>query len=144
MFDIPTIYQRLYQRGVELTDNKSTVQELQIFHGDILDLCEIAPEDEFDTDVDVVDDPPKRDEGRAFGGTLLSRGSLVTQATQAQAEGTETSRSNSEHVEDDAEAAAPMEDTQEVPMESLEVQCPACTFANSADSSCCTMCGTSF
>ncbi|KAG6851255.1 hypothetical protein H0H93_011691 [Arthromyces matolae] len=70
-FSMPTICQRLFHRGKELDENSATVDSLEIFAGDILDL---RREDEVvDLDSEPEVDVRPRDEGRGFSGTLLGR-----------------------------------------------------------------------
>ncbi|KAK7693457.1 hypothetical protein QCA50_003025 [Cerrena zonata] len=73
VLDIPTIYQRLYFQGKELDDNAANVVMLGVMSNDTLYLKE-EPEDVDMLDTDTEDPLPKSksDEGRGFGGTLLS------------------------------------------------------------------------
>ncbi|TRM62650.1 hypothetical protein BD626DRAFT_548499 [Schizophyllum amplum] len=69
---IPTICQRLFYQGKELDDNEATMQSLNIFANDVIDLRQ-AHEIHSLSD-DDGDEPAKkrqRSEERGFGGTLL-------------------------------------------------------------------------
>lgn len=67
-WNIPTICQRLFYHDQELKDNTATVESLQIYANDVLDLQE--ENEVIDIDSDTEERKP-RDEGRGFGGTLL-------------------------------------------------------------------------
>lgn len=153
--NIPTIYQKLFHRGTELADNDSTVQALDIFANDTLEVCEVTPPDEedFGSDIDVVDAPKPRKEGRAFGGTLLAgEGSIVKSRTSPAAE-KEAKHPESEHM-DDITVPAPSTNTSsgdeikiDAPSEDVgvgEVICSACTLANPVEAICCEVCDTPF
>jgi ubiquitin carboxyl-terminal hydrolase 48 len=115
--NIPTIYQRLFFKGKELTDNSETVSSLGILANDSLDLRE---EKENDDTLNLDTNPFGRDppeEGRAFGGTILSG---VTQRANTSKEANHLS--------------SPKERT-------MSNHCPVCTFINSDDLTFCTMCG---
>ncbi|KAG5354039.1 hypothetical protein C0989_009736 [Termitomyces sp. Mn162] len=77
--DIPTICQRIFHHGKELNDNAATMESLEIFADDILDLRRENEAVELDSDSEVE----PRDEGRGFDGTLLgSSGSQRTKILQ--------------------------------------------------------------
>lgn len=68
--NIPTIYQRLFYRGTELTNSLETMASLGILADDILEFREEMQTEE-------MSHPDKEQfnlelEGRAFGGTALS------------------------------------------------------------------------
>ncbi|KAF8498901.1 hypothetical protein JB92DRAFT_2983100 [Gautieria morchelliformis] len=73
-FNIPTICQRLYFKNQELSNNLDTVASLGILANDTLELREEKEnEDALTSDVEQCSREP-REEGRAFGGTILSGG----------------------------------------------------------------------
>uniref|UniRef100_A0A0W0FLB1 ubiquitinyl hydrolase 1 n=1 Tax=Moniliophthora roreri TaxID=221103 RepID=A0A0W0FLB1_MONRR len=78
MLNIPTICQRLFYQGKELDDGAATVGSIGLFANDILDLQEQIEVHELSDDDDGFGIP--RDEGRAFGGTLLGSASTVVPA----------------------------------------------------------------
>lgn len=117
-FNIPTIAQKIFYHGEELSDNSATVQTLGILSHDFLDLRE--ENEDVNIFSDSEDESPKktrRSEGRGFGGTLLG-GSLETDHKPHQG-------SDSDH----APTVKP---------------CSACTFENALDVSKCTICDTPF
>ncbi|KAG6860930.1 hypothetical protein C0995_005885 [Termitomyces sp. Mi166 len=77
--EIPTICQRLLHDGKELDDNTATMEALEIFAGDILDLRQENEVVDLDSDSEAERRP--RDEGRGFHGTLLGSSESVDQAT---------------------------------------------------------------
>ncbi|KAF8587403.1 cysteine proteinase [Ramaria rubella] len=112
--EIPTICQRLFFKGRELTDNQETVASLGILANDTLDLWEAKENDDaFNSDVE-----PEfhcREEGRAFGGTILS--GVAKKASSEKDRGSSP------------EAVLTLN------------HCPVCTFINEDDQSTCDMCG---
>ncbi|KAH9173623.1 cysteine proteinase [Lactarius sanguifluus] len=71
---IPTICQRLFYRGRELTDSSASVATLGILANDVLDLREEQEnEDLLDTDTEAPQQRRETD-GGGFSGTLLARG----------------------------------------------------------------------
>ena len=66
--DVPTICQRLFFHGAELADGAAAAAALGIVAHDTLELREAR---EGERDDDVAGDGERRDEGRAFGGTVL-------------------------------------------------------------------------
>ncbi|GLB34824.1 putative cysteine proteinase [Lyophyllum shimeji] len=76
---IPTICQRLFHHGKELTDNAATVEDLQILAHDILDLQQENEVHELGTDSDEERRP--REEERGFGGTVLGGSRSERQAS---------------------------------------------------------------
>ena len=110
-------------------DNEATVATLGVLSNDIFDLREVKE------DVDLLDDsdtdrPPaakkRRDEGRAFGGTLLS-GDFSSDREIP--EDTASERGSSVGVQDEQSFGE-------------EISCPACTYKNSAEAIVCQMCET--
>ena len=69
-FSLPTISQRLFLRARELEDNSSTVESLQIFANDIVDLREVEDVVDLTSDADAPVGTKTR-EGNGFSGTLL-------------------------------------------------------------------------
>ncbi|TCD68915.1 hypothetical protein EIP91_009466 [Steccherinum ochraceum] len=123
---IPTIYQRLFHRGHELEDNAVTLVSLGVLSNDVLDLREEPEDVEMIESGDEDGAPRKRtDEGRAFGGTLLSGGDLPAAVPSTSSESHETT---------------PAVETPIV----VEKACPACTFINPPDVLMCTICDTVF
>ncbi|KAH9993782.1 cysteine proteinase [Russula vinacea] len=120
--DIPTICQRLFYQGCELTDSSASVAALSILANDVLDLREEQENEELlETDTEM---PPQRREtdGGGFGGTLLARGW--------------TSESLPDDTMSDRTATsspAPMDATK---------PCPKCTFDNASSAAACEMCAT--
>jgi len=127
-FNVPTICQRLYLKGVELTDSSETVGFLAILAHDTLDL-RVEKEGVLDSDAEeTTEQHPRRrrqqqprDEGRAFGGTVLSGGGV---------------RKASVPASDGDRESSP--DAVVVPR-----HCPVCTFINPDDhtTATCAMCG---
>jgi hypothetical protein len=114
--NIPTIYQRLFHQGRELTDNAATAASLDIYANDVLD---VRQESEIvESDSDSAETGP-RDEGRGFGGTLLAGGS-------------------------DRPSSGTDKGTPPPPAGRGEKFCIACTFSNESDAVSCTMCETLF
>ncbi|KAJ7581164.1 hypothetical protein C8J56DRAFT_866417 [Mycena floridula] len=111
---VPTLYQQLFYGDVELTDNRATVESLGILANDTLHWCK-------ESDSDSEDQPRKkrREEGNAFGGTLLGGCPPTSSPTEE-------------------------DPPNEVKPEPTEKSCSACTFSNSLDSEQCTMCDTRF
>ncbi|TDL21582.1 cysteine proteinase [Rickenella mellea] len=74
--DVPTISQRLFYHGRELEGNTTTVADAEILANDVLYLKAIEEDDELllTSDNDELRSRKKRNEGRAFGGTLLGGG----------------------------------------------------------------------
>jgi len=70
--NIPTICQRLFHRGCELTDNAATTASLDFYANDVVDVRQENEIVESDSD---SGETRTRDEGRGFGGTLLVGGS---------------------------------------------------------------------
>ncbi|XP_006457981.1 hypothetical protein AGABI2DRAFT_115001 [Agaricus bisporus var. bisporus H97] len=74
-FNIPTICQRLFFRGQELENNDVTLEDLQIFANDIMDLREESEVHEIDSDFEERPVKKQRREAeRGFEGTVLSGG----------------------------------------------------------------------
>jgi len=118
--DIPTICQRLFFKGVELTDNSAMAVSLGIMANDTLDLREEKENDDaFNSDTELDTGRERRDEGRAFGGTVLG-GYSRKPTTSGDEEGTER-QSSPEVIQ-------------------IPNSCPACTFINSDGLSFCTIC----
>jgi ubiquitin carboxyl-terminal hydrolase 48 len=119
-FSIPTICQRLFYKGQELEDNSATVAGLQFLADDVLDLREA--EEVLDINSDSDERPAikrRREEGPAFGGTLLGNS-------------------------DSAWSSSP-EDTPGPPYADVqEKACLACTFSNSVKALSCEICDTIF
>ncbi|GJJ12668.1 hypothetical protein Clacol_006912 [Clathrus columnatus] len=131
VFNIPTICQQLFLRGNELTDGSETVASLGILANETLDLKEEKEVIDMDSDVDIDSQrsPKKRrEEGRAFGGTVLSGDVKRTlPATAAKPETNDT-----DNKVDDVKPSSP-ETTD-------EKHCPMCTFINPPDVIRCTIC----
>lgn len=131
--DIPTICQRLFYQGHELLDNEATVATLGVLSNDVFDLREVKE------DVDLLDDsdtdrPPakrRREEGRAFGGTLLA-GDFSSDREIPDDTGTEagSERGSSVGFQDERGVGE-------------EIACSICTFKNPSEAVACQMCGTS-
>jgi len=120
---IPTVYQRLFHRGMELEDNAVTAESLGILANDSLDLREEAEDDGTLTESDTTHVKKKRrEEGRGFGGTLLIGSSQPG------------SRSSTEATEMDVD--------REPPHPGKVKSCSACTFANCLEAIACDMCDT--
>lgn len=119
-FSIPTICQRLFYKGQELEDNAATVAALQFLANDVVDLREA--EEVLDSDSDSDERPVtkrRREEGPAFGGTLLG---------------------NSDY----SWSSSP-EDTAGPPPSSVqEKACLACTYSNGLEALSCEICDTVF
>jgi hypothetical protein len=160
-FDIPTIYQRLFYKGYELTDNKVTVASLGILINDILELYEVKPPDEDDvawgSDADAEPVKKRKEEGRAFGGTLLGGGSFVVPQKEVENAAKETNNASKAEQKPLSKTASPSPPTAMIveqekdssdfdPMDLIEddsdrtITCPACTFINPVGVSCCTIC----
>lgn len=121
-------------RGNELTDGSETVDSLGILANETLDLTEDKEVINLDSDVDVDSQrPPKkrREEGRAFGGTVLSGDVKRTTTTTSVKSDTNNDVNANERV--DAQHSSP-----EAMMD--EQHCPMCTFINPLDVTHCTMC----
>ncbi|KAF8511943.1 cysteine proteinase [Hysterangium stoloniferum] len=121
-FNIPTICQRLYLKGVELTDNSETVRSLAILAHDTLDL-RVEKEGVLDSDVEAEHPRQPRDEGRAFGGTILSGGGVRKTSVPA------------------SDGGGDRESSPEAVVVVIPRNCPMCTFINPDDHTICTMCG---
>ncbi|KZO97701.1 hypothetical protein CALVIDRAFT_535804 [Calocera viscosa TUFC12733] len=156
LFSVPTIYQRLFHGGREITDlNEQTIADLGILAQDTISLLEIKPIDEDD---DGEDRPKKkrREEGRGFGGTLLGGGAIPAVPTATIPPATDTTVStkpdsmDSSYARDVAEALAvpsgPPNSKAETDLADFEegIQCTTCTFINPFGVSCCTMCDNPF
>ena len=117
---IPTICQRLFYQGRELTVNSASVATLGILANDVLDLREEQEnEDLLDTDTEA---PKQRREtdGGGFGGTLLARGwTSESMPDDTMSERTATS------------SPAPMD---------MSKPCSMCTFENVSMATICEMC----
>lgn len=114
--NIPTICQRLFHQGRELTDNAATAASLNIYANDVLD---VRQENEIiESDSDSGETGP-RDEGRGFGGTLLAGGA-------------------------DRPSSSPDKGTPPLSAGTGEKSCTTCTFSNESDAISCTMCETLF
>ena len=116
--DIPTIYQRLYFLGKEIEDNATEIVSLGVMANDTLYLREEAEDvDMLDTDSEDPLPKSRADEGRGFGGTLLSSsasiGSANNNTTQPKFEPKRLVRT-----------------------------CSACTFNNASDADVCEICET--
>lgn len=132
--DIPTICQRLFYQGDELLDNEATVATLGVLSNDIFDLREVKEDEELLNDSDT-DRPPtkrRREEGRAFGGTLLA-GDF----------------SSDREVPEDSMTDLGSERGSSVGVQDLHgttaggaIACSACTYVNSAEMGACEMCET--
>jgi hypothetical protein len=70
-FAVPPICQRLFLRGQELEDNNATVESLQIFANDTVDLRETEEVVDLTSDGDEPPSRKKKKEGNGFSGTLL-------------------------------------------------------------------------
>ncbi|EJU05183.1 hypothetical protein DACRYDRAFT_103677 [Dacryopinax primogenitus] len=154
-FNIPTIYQRLFHAGREITDwSDKTVADIGILAQDTISVLEVKPVDE-DDDEGGRPKKKRREEGPAFGGTLLSRGGIPPPAS-ATAPAVDTNASHkpdsmdSSHACAVAEAlcAAPRPPDSNAPTDLADFEdslhCPTCTFINPAGVSACTMCDTPF
>ncbi|KAJ8078976.1 hypothetical protein PM082_013260 [Marasmius tenuissimus] len=128
--NIPTICQRLFYKSQELDDGSVTVESLGLLANDILEFQEQGEVHEI-TDSDNEDGTgSKRDEGRGFGGTVLSGGS---------ASGSFRPVNGGPLVE---QAAARESSLGNEPTRS-EKSCSACTFINPPDATFCDICSTS-
>ncbi|KAF8503303.1 cysteine proteinase [Russula emetica] len=118
--DIPTICQRLFYQGHELTDNSASVAALSILANDVLDLREEEENEELlETDTEMPYQRREADSG-GFGGTLLARGW--------------TSESLPDDTMSDRTATsspAPMDATK---------PCPRCTLENAFSAVACEIC----
>lgn len=127
VFKIPTICQRLFLREQELQDNEVTMEDLQVFANEILDLREANEVHEIDSD---LDDQPvkkrKRELERGFDGTLLSGGVGDHEPGRYQ---------SSDSHEDTPYGFSPA---------SSEKVCAACTLLNAYDAIVCKVCDTLF
>ncbi|KAF9454646.1 cysteine proteinase [Macrolepiota fuliginosa MF-IS2] len=123
-FKIPTICQRLFFRGQELQENEATVESLQVFTNEVLDLREENEVHEIGSDFEEGQPSKKqrRETERGFGGTVLS-GEY------------EPERQSSCSCEDTPHGITP------VPSEKT---CTVCTLLNAYDAIACQVCGTIF
>ncbi|KZP12614.1 cysteine proteinase [Athelia psychrophila] len=120
--NIPAVYQRLFYQGLELEDNARDAASLGILADDILHLREDLEDDAHATDSDTGPvKKQRREEGKAFVGTLLGGSSPAT------------SRSPTEVMEMDV-------DTQTSSPIVMGPKCSACTFVNTPNASACDMC----
>ncbi|KAF9526995.1 cysteine proteinase [Crepidotus variabilis] len=113
-FSVPTICQRLFYQGKELNDNTATIESLNVFANDIIDLKEAEEVLDITSDSDEPPTKRKKEEGSGFGGTLL--GSV-----------------------DVNWSSSPEQTPQPVDKEKA---CSACTFSNTFDASACQICDT--
>lgn len=118
-------------RGNELTDNSETVNSLGILANETLDLKEDKEVINLDSDVDVDSQGPptkkRREEGRAFGGTVLSGD--VKRTVKPDVNGV-----------DDEQVTAKPSSPEATTTTLTEKHCPMCTFINPLDVPCCIMC----
>ena len=122
-FSIPTICQRLFYKGQELEDNSATVAALQVLANDVLDLREA--EEVLDINSDSDERPAikrRREEGPAFGGTLLGNSDSAWSSSPEDTPGT---------------PGPPYPGVQ-------EKACLACTFSNPVRALSCEICDTIF
>ncbi|KAF8257436.1 hypothetical protein EI94DRAFT_1758186 [Lactarius quietus] len=117
---IPTICQRLFYQGRELTDNSASVETLGILANDVLDLREEQENEELlDTDTEAPNQRRETD-GGGFSGTLLARGwTSESLPDDTMSERTATS------------SPAPME---------MAKPCSMCTFENAPIATVCEIC----
>jgi hypothetical protein len=121
--DVPTICQRLFYRGTELEDSSATIKSLGILANDLLELRQ-EKEDEERLHSDVDEDratPRRKEEGRAFGGTLLGTDS-PNRVMNGHSSGIEVS--------------------EPIPFRADKRHCHTCTYSNPSSSQACEMCGT--
>lgn len=109
-----------------MVDNEATLISLGILSDDIMDLREIAEDVDMlcSDDEDAAGRKSHSDEGRGFGGTLLS---------------------GYYNPKEQSDKRSPSTTPDDVPQPSTSSQaCPACTFQNPPDSIACTICDTIF
>ncbi|TFK76330.1 cysteine proteinase [Pluteus cervinus] len=116
--DVPTISQRIYFRGAELTDNSTTMSALQVAAHDTFDMKEEKEVHELDDDSDEDIPPSKRlkEAERGFSGTLLGGGGEVPQSSSR-------GRTPSSEL-----------------ITGKGKSCPACTFINEIGMETCSIC----
>lgn len=119
---IPAVYQRLFHRGYELEDNEQNAASLGILADDILHLREALENDTNATDSDSGPvKKQRREEGKAFVGTLLGGSSPPTSHCP-----TETTE-----MDVDAKSSSPI---------ATGPTCATCTFVNIPTAIACEMC----
>jgi hypothetical protein len=125
---IPTIYQTLFYRGVELDDKWQTMENIGLTVNDVLDLKqEVEDLDILDEDTDVTPKRPRHDRGvEGFGGTLLGGFSTDSSADDRDMDGNDLPPESSS------------------PPAAAVKSCPACTFENSLDDAQCEICAYKF
>jgi hypothetical protein len=114
-FSLPTICQRLFLRGQELEDNTATVESLQIFANDTVELKESGEVVDLTSDTDEPSTRKKKKEGNGFSGTLLGSADAWSSSPEQTPYRTE-----------------------------LKKECSKCTFSNPSEVSCCEVCEAHF
>lgn len=133
--DIPTICQRLFYQGHELLDNQATVATLGVLSNDIFDLREVKEDEDLLNDSDT-DRPPtkrRREEGRAFGGTLLA-GDFSSDR--------EVPEDTATDLGSERGSSAGPQDQHDSSTGGGGIACSACTYVNPAEVGACEMCET--
>ncbi|KAF8643800.1 hypothetical protein AX16_008818 [Volvariella volvacea WC 439] len=125
--DVPTIHQKIFYQGQELTDNSVTMACLKIAANDTFDMQEEKEILDIDDDDDTDEAPTKRrrEIERGFGGTLLV-GTL-------------------DYIPPPTSSRDVSVSAESIPGDDVGVACPTCTYLNpDMTATACAMCYTKF